>query len=74
MALSGKYFNTNFLPNSCDNKKHKDAPIAEQVHTKIIALKNGKRNPDKIERNSDPGMANVCKLKTKLRNNNYAKN
>jgi hypothetical protein len=36
--------------------------VAEQKQTRRSATGNGKRNPDKIERKIDPGMANVCKL------------
>lgn len=42
--------------------KHNDAPSAEQTHTKHSACGNGKRNPDSIDKNNEPGIANVCKL------------
>lgn len=36
-------------------------------HTRNSANGKGNKNPDKILRNIDPGMANVCKLYTVLR-------
>lgn len=61
-ALSGQNFFTNFFPNKCDRRKHREAPIAEHVHTKNSAATNGNKNPDNILRNIDPGIANDCKL------------
>lgn len=37
--------------------------MAEQTHTRINAKRNGNKNPDKIDRNKEPGIANVCKLR-----------
>lgn len=61
-ALSGKYFFTNFLPNNWDNMKHNDAPRAEHKQTNNKACRNGNKNPDNMERNNEPGIANVCRL------------
>lgn len=36
------------------------------MHTSSRAKGNGKRNPDRILKNIDPGMANDCKLHTQL--------
>ena len=39
----------------------REAPSAEHVHTRISAMVNGKRKPDRTDKNNDPGMAKVCK-------------
>ena len=36
--------------------------MAEQVQTMKRANGKGNRNPDKMDRNIDPGIANDCKL------------
>lgn len=38
------------------------APSAEQQQTNIRAVGKLKRNPLRMDRNSEPGIANVCKL------------
>ena len=51
---------------------HKKAPIIHNTltrHTRNSASGNGNKNPDRMLRNIDPGMANVCKLYIELRKN-----
>lgn len=61
-AFSGKYLQTRRRPRKQDSTQHNEAPVAEQKHTNISASGNGKRKPERIDNDIEPGMANVCKL------------
>lgn len=63
-ALSGQYLYTILRPTRELSKKHRDAPVAEQKHTRSRAIGKGKRNPERIERKMEPGIANVWRLKS----------
>lgn len=41
--------------------------MAEQKQTSKSAKGNGKRKPESIDNEIDPGMANVCKLKQRVK-------
>lgn len=43
-------------------KQQHDAPVAEQKQTNDKATGNGYKNPDNIDNEIEPGIANVCKL------------
>lgn len=53
------------LPTKLDKQQHNVAPNAEQKQIRKRAIGKRYKKPNKMERNNDPGMANVCKLKRK---------
>ena len=67
------------IPYICHYHKisHKKTPIIHNTltrHTRNSASGNGNKNPDKMLRNIDPGMANVCKLYIELRKKSHHRN
>lgn len=66
-ALSGKYLQIRGRPRKWDSTQHNEAPVAEQKHTNASASGNGKRKPDRIDNDIEPGIANVCKLKMAIK-------